>query len=155
MLPGSLGVAGLGLFDLQQRTQKTVMSGGFDAHYVSSGHLLFGVAGTLRAVGFEANRLEVSGTPVSVIPQLVTSTWGVADFDVADDGTLASVRGTGRGPVISSARSSPLGNLYLQSADGTNRPERLTDTQNFQVPASVSPDGTQLVFTETRTTRDV
>ena len=230
---GQLDKAQLAVFDLLQRTQKTVMSGGFNAHYVSSGHLLFGVAGTLRAVGFDANRLEVSGTPVSVIPQLVTSTWGVADFDVADDGTLAYVRGTAGGQlhtlawvdrqgreepikalppraylyarlspdgtrvaldirdqendiwiwdlaretlkrlttdptldrlpvwttnyeiVFGSARSSPLGNLYRQLADGTNSPERLTDSQDFQVPSSISPDGTQLIFTETRTTRDV
>ena len=57
--------------------------------------------------------------------------------------------------IFSSARSSPLGNLYRQSADGTTSPERLTKTQNFQVPASLSPDGTQLVFTETGTTRDL
>ncbi len=230
---GHLETAQLAVFDLQKRTQKTVLSGGFDAHYVSSGHLLFGVAGTLRAVGFDANRLEVSGTPVSVIPQMVTSTWGAADFDVADDGTLAYVHGTAGGQlhtlawvdrqgreqpisalppraylyarlspdgtrialdirdqdndiwiwdlaretlkrlttdptldrmpvwagnsqiIFSSARSSPLGNLYRQSADGTTDPERLTQSQNFQVPASMSPDGTQLVFTETRTTRDL
>ena len=209
------------------------MSGGFDAHYVSSGHLLFGAVGTLRAVGFDANRLEVTGTPVSVIPQMVTSTWGVADFDVADDGTLAYVRGTAGGQlhtlawvdrqgreqpiaalppraylyarlspdgmrvaldirdqendiwiwdlaretlkrlttdptldrfpvwasnnqiIFSSARSSPLGNLYRQSADGTKIPERLTQTQDFQVPASMSSDGTRLVFTQTVTTRDL
>jgi serine/threonine-protein kinase len=230
---GRLENAEVAVFDLQHKTRKTVLSGGFDAHYVSSGHLLFGVAGTLRAVGFDANRLEVLGTPVSVIPQIVTSTWGVADFDVADDGTLAYVAGapggqlhtlawidrqgredpikalppraylyprvspdgtrvaldirdqendiwiwdlaretlkrlttdpaldripvwTADGQIIfSSARSSPLGNLYRQSADGTKGPERLTETQNFQVPASISPDGTRLVFTETGTTRDL
>jgi serine/threonine-protein kinase len=230
---GQIDSAQLAIFDLQQRTQKRVLSGGFDAHYVSSGHLLFGVAGTLRAVQFDVNRQEVTGPPVSVIPQIVTTAWGAVDFDLADDGTLAYVQGTAGGQlrtlawvdrqgleepiealpprpylyprvspdgkrvaldirdqendvwiwdltretlkrlttgpafdrvpvwtpdghiIYSSTRASALGNLYQQSADGTDGPERLTNSPNFQVPSAVSADGKRLVFTETRSTRDV
>ena len=74
---GLLQNARLAVLDLRQGTRKILLSGGFHGRYVSSGHLIYGVAGTLRAVRFDLNRLEVSGTPVSLIPQLVTTTWAL------------------------------------------------------------------------------
>ena len=39
-------------------------------------------------------------------------------------------------------------NLYWRAADGTGTVERLTESSNAQVPYTVSPDGTRLVFGE-------
>jgi serine/threonine-protein kinase len=40
-------------------------------------------------------------------------------------------------------------NFLWQAADGTGAVERLTDSPNQKVPTAVSPDGHQLIFTET------
>ena len=48
-------------------------------------------------------------------------------------------------------------NLFGQAADGTGALERLTESPNLQNPTAISPDGAQLVFTESmpRTGEDV
>ena len=79
--------------DLKTGAQKTLLRGGSAPRYLPSGHLVYGSAGSLRAVAFDVERLEVIGTPVPVVPQLVTTPTGAADFDVASDGTLVYVRG--------------------------------------------------------------
>ena len=48
-----------------------------------SGHLVYAAAGTLRAVAFDLERLEMIGTPVPVVPQVVTLPTGTAEFDIA------------------------------------------------------------------------
>jgi serine/threonine-protein kinase len=42
-----------------------------------------------------------------------------------------------------------IGNLYWRAANNTGAVERLTMSLNIQVPTSISPDRTRLVFTET------
>ena len=79
------------------------MRGGSHAHYVSSGHLVYAAAGTLRAVPFDLARLETRGTPVPVVPEVVTTATGGVDAVVAGDGTLAYV--SGAAAVECSARS--------------------------------------------------
>jgi WD40 repeat protein len=84
----SIENARIAVFDLQHRTQKVVLDRGTDAHYVSSGHLVYAQGGTARAVAFDLDRLEVKGTPIQVLPQVVTTRFGAGAFDVAGDGTL-------------------------------------------------------------------
>jgi hypothetical protein len=55
---------------------------------------VYGIAGALRAIPFDLNRLEATGAPIPVLSQLFTTPAGAADFDVAGDGTLAYVSGT-------------------------------------------------------------
>ena len=82
------------LLDLRSGTTKVLIRGGSDAHYVASGHLVYGVAGTLRAVAFDLRHLEVMGSPVPVVPQLLTTGTWAAEFDVAGSGTLIYVPGS-------------------------------------------------------------
>lgn len=49
-----------------------LLTGGSDPHYVSTGHLIYGVDGTLRAVPFDLDRLTVTGDPVPVLEDVVT-----------------------------------------------------------------------------------
>jgi eukaryotic-like serine/threonine-protein kinase len=76
----------IAVLDLRSGTTKVLIRGGSDAHYVASGHLVYGVADTLRAVAFDLRHLEVMGSPVPVVPQLRMGT-GAAEFDVAGNGT--------------------------------------------------------------------
>ena len=54
----------------------------------------------------------------------------------------------GRRIIFTSDRAGGVANLWWQAADGTGAAERLTTSSNAQVPTGISPDGTQVVFTE-------
>ena len=96
-LTGGLDVAQVAILDLQTGARRTLVRGGSHAHYVSSGHLVFAAAGTLRAVPFDLARLETRGTPVTVVPDVITTIKGGVNAVVAGDGTLAYVLGTVEG----------------------------------------------------------
>ena len=72
-LTGGLDAAQVAVLDLQTGTRKVLVRGGSHAHYVPSGHLVYAAAGTLRAVPFDLARLETRGTPVPVVPDVVTT----------------------------------------------------------------------------------
>ncbi|MBI4887506.1 MAG: PD40 domain-containing protein [Acidobacteria bacterium] len=57
--------------------------------------MVYAAAGTLRAVAFDLDRLETRGTPVPVVPEVMTAALGGVDAVVAGDGTLAYVSGGG------------------------------------------------------------
>jgi serine/threonine-protein kinase len=95
---GGVDAAQVAVLDRQTRVQTVVVRGGSHAHYVGSGHLVYAAANTLRAVAFDPVTLETRGTPVPVVPDVVTmvvSPGGGVDAVVAADGTLAYVRGVG------------------------------------------------------------
>jgi serine/threonine-protein kinase len=108
-LTGGLDAAQIAVLDLQTGKTKIIMRGGSHAHYVSNGpdspergereggHLVYAAAGTLRAVPFDLGRLETRGTPVTVVPDVVTTIQGGVDAVMAGDGTLAYVLGTVEG----------------------------------------------------------
>jgi serine/threonine-protein kinase len=76
---GSIDSAEIAVLDLSTGAHKVILRGGSAPRYLPSGHLVYGAAGSLRAVAFDLERLEVRGTPVPVVPQLLTtlliSTW--------------------------------------------------------------------------------
>ena len=74
--------AQIAVLDLRTLTSKVLIRGGSDAHYVPTGHLVYGAAGTLRAVGFDLERLEVTGTPTPVLEGVATSRAGGAEVAV-------------------------------------------------------------------------
>jgi serine/threonine-protein kinase len=62
---------------------------------------------------------------------------------------------TGKGIVFSWINPVPPGNIYLQSADGSTAPERLTTSNYAQYTGSLSPDGGRLAFVEARNSPDI
>ena len=112
---GVIENAQIAVLDLRTGTSKVLVRGGSHAHYVPTGHLVYGVAGTLRAVAFDLARLEATGTPAPVLEGVVTTATGAADVAVAANGSLVYVPGTagggGRETVVSvdrQGRVSPL-----------------------------------------------
>jgi len=61
----------------------------------------------------------------------------------------------GKWIVFGSDRASSISNVYRQFADGTGEAERLTTSDNRQVPLAFSPDGSSLVFETTHPKTDV
>ena len=71
-----------------------VIDDGYAPRYVASGHLVFVRQGSLLAVPFDLESLEVTGSAVQVAANVMTdSVWGITLYDVAADGTLVYVRG--------------------------------------------------------------
>jgi serine/threonine protein kinase len=74
----------------------TILSGGSEAHYVPSGHLLYTVGGTLFAAPFNPRNANTIGRGVPVvqgIKRAINATTGVAQFAASDSGTLVYVPG--------------------------------------------------------------
>ena len=90
---GDIANAQIAVLDLQTGMSKVLIRGGSHAHYVPTGHLVYGVAGTLRAVAFDLARLEVAGTPALVLENVVTTEAGAAEFAVAANGSLVYIPG--------------------------------------------------------------
>jgi serine/threonine-protein kinase len=78
--------------------RKILIEGGSDARYVSTGHLVFLRAGTLMAVPFDLERLEVTGSPVAIVEGVLGSSVnsGAAQVTFTDAGSLAYVSGNAR-----------------------------------------------------------
>ena len=128
---GGLDQAQVAVLDLRTGTQTVLIRGGSNAHYVSSGHLVYAAAGSLRAVAFDLARLAVVGTPVTVQPEVPTG----AGWAVAADGTLVYVSGA-----VSAARRS----LVWVDRQGQETPI-LAPPRNYAFPR-LSPDGTRLAL---------
>ena len=64
---GDLETIQIAVLDLDSGDHRVLIEGGTHPRYVSSGHLVYSFGDTLRAVGFDAARLEVVSEPVPVL----------------------------------------------------------------------------------------
>jgi serine/threonine-protein kinase len=136
-LSAALAATQIAVLDLETGTPKVLLHGGTHARYLSTGHLIYGSDGALRAVRFDARRRIVSGTPVPVLTQVAITAGGVAHADVASDGTLVYLEGTG---VTDQQRT-----LAWLDRDGNEQPLQAAP-RAYQYPR-VSPEGSRvLVF---------
>ena len=126
---GGLDEAQVVVRDLRTGTQTILVRGGTDAHYVSSGHLVYIAAGALRAIPFDADRLETHGTAVSIMP-LSTTASGAGNLAVANDGTLVYIDTT-------NARA-------LVWVNRTGKEEALGAPPRAYMQPRLSPDGTRV-----------
>ena len=129
--------AQIAVFDLQHRTQKILIPNASHAQYVASGHLVFIAAGALWAVPFDLARLDVHGTPVRVLPRLVTTVNGSGQFAVATDGTLVYAD-----PLSATSAASTL--VWV---DGTGRETPISAPARAYLEARLSPDGARIAVT--------
>jgi serine/threonine-protein kinase len=82
------------LLDLATLEERPLMAGQA-ARYSPTGHILSVMDGTLIGVPFNLDRLEVTGAPVPLVEGVMTKPSGVANFDLASNGSLAYVSGSG------------------------------------------------------------
>jgi serine/threonine-protein kinase len=79
---------------LPRGTPKVVLTGGFYGRYVPSGHIVFAHAGSLFAVPFDLQRLEVVGPSVPIVQGVSTiNGTGAAQFAIGPDGLLVYLPG--------------------------------------------------------------
>jgi serine/threonine-protein kinase len=125
------------VLDLKSGERKTVIQGGSDARYVSTGHLIYAVGATMFAVPFDLKTRQVAGGPVPIVEGVRRSNTNASSatfFVVSDDGTLAWVPGG----VAGAARRV----LALIDRSGAKKPLALPPA-GYDGPR-ISPDGKHL-----------
>jgi len=121
----------------QASGQRTILTEGNDARYVTTGHLVYWSRGTLFAVPFDLGRLQLAGAAVPIV-QGVNRTEGspIANFSLSDAGSLIYIPGPANGP---SARQSA-----LVLVDRTGHGEALKVPSKPYATPRFSPDGKQV-----------
>ena len=68
--------------------------------YAPTGHLVFLRDGRLLAAPFDLTRLELTGSPVVVVENVATTSYGSANAALAQNGTLVYMPGGDRKSVV-------------------------------------------------------
>jgi Tol biopolymer transport system component/tRNA A-37 threonylcarbamoyl transferase component Bud32 len=114
---------------------KVIQSGGYFGRYLPSGHLVYIHQGTLFAVGFDLDRLEVRGTPTPLLENVAGNELvGAGQYDAARNGTLVYLSGK------SSAVTFPV--AWMES---TGKTHPLLPSGDYFAPR-FSPDGKRLAL---------
>ena len=107
----------------------------YDAHYLSSGHLIYGRPGAILAVPFDADRLSPTGAAVTLVEGVSgDASSGRGGFQLSANGSL----------IYRAAPSLEGRVLTWVTRDGLESPLPLSP-RAFSSP-EVSPDGTRLAF---------
>jgi len=124
---------------LDSRTGKhKTLTRGSQAQYVEGGHLLYSVTGTLHAVRFDLERLEMLGDPMPVVEGVWTAGGGAANYGVSRAGTLVYVPAAAAG-------TPTLRSLVWVDRSGKETPIS-APPRAYQAPR-LSPDGTRVALT--------
>jgi serine/threonine-protein kinase len=134
-MTGGLDSARVAALDLQTGDWKVLVRGGSHGHYLQTGHLVYIARGTLHAVPFDLQRLEVTGTPTAVLEGVAMTRIGAAEAAIAANGVLVYIPGSG------GARRT------IVALDDRGRPVPLPGlSPDIYRQARVSPDGKRLAF---------
>jgi serine/threonine-protein kinase len=126
----------IAVLDLTTKRHHVLFEGGTAPQFASSGHLVFGVEATLRAIAFDAERLEVRGSAVPVAERVVNKATGAMSFGLAANGTLAYIAGD--------PRATPERTLVWVDRKGQEEP--LGVPVRAYVYPRISPDGTRVAL---------
>jgi len=113
------------------REKKILIDGGTFGRYIPTGHILFGRGGSVFAVAFDPDRLELKGSPVQVlVGGMLVESWGNMTMSVSPSGTLVYAPGSA---VVGDS------NLVLMF-DRKGRSVPLVDAPDSYGSVSLSPD---------------
>ena len=137
--------ASIQAYNLQTKSRKILVQGGFFPLYSRSGHILYARAGNVYAVPFDASRIEVTGPPVKVADGVFMSTnAGSAYFALSRTGALAYAVGQAEG-----------GQRSAVWVDRDGKAAPLPLPQRSYLFPRVSPDGKQLAIEVEGTNHDL
>ncbi|MGH7553418.1 MAG: hypothetical protein ACREMQ_10390, partial [Longimicrobiales bacterium] len=126
--------AHIAVVSLRTGVKRVLVEGGTSAAYSPSGHLVYARSGSLLAVPFDPNRLEVTGQSSTVLEGVLMSrTTGVANFDISATGDLVYIPGR----AVGSTRT-------LHWVDRGGRAEPLPLPARAYLHPRLSPDATRL-----------
>ena len=127
--------AQIAVLDRTTGERKVLLSGGTSAQY-ADGFLVYGAAGTLRAVRFDLDRLTVLSDPVPVVDQVMTTNIGAANFAVSRGGSLVYVPGS------FGNSTAPQRSVVWVNRQGRETPTKLPTRAYGDL--RLSPDGTRI-----------
>lgn len=120
---------------LETKERTELVDDAYSGFVTSSGHLLFGRDGTIFAVPFDSNRLEVIGPEIPVLSSILMQFLGrIPSFAVSPNGTMAYIP-DGQGILLR--------RIIWIGRDGKREP--LPESPDYYSRPELSPDGTQLV----------
>src|SRR2546422_1123208 len=135
-VPAGHDDANIEILSLKTGQWKVVQRGAYFGRYLPSGHLVYLHQGTLFAVGFDLDRLEVRGTHAPVLEDVAgNATSGGGQFDVARNGTLVYLSGK------SSTPTRPV--VWM---DSTGKTQPLLAALGLYISPRFSPDGKRLAL---------
>jgi tRNA A-37 threonylcarbamoyl transferase component Bud32 len=124
------------VYSLSTKQRKTVHRGGFYPRYLLSGHLVYVNEGTLFAVPFDLERLEVTGPAAPILEGVVASPGiGGAQFSFSDTGNLVYAAGASGGR-----------NLSISWMDHEGKFTPLRENPGEYSTPRFSPDGKRLAL---------
>jgi serine/threonine-protein kinase len=137
---GQVENAQIAVLNLETGQRTILVRGGSQADYVATGHLVYAVSGTLRAVRFDPVRLEVLSDPVPVVEQVMTVATGAgaANFAVSRGGTLVFIPGSAQ------TATGPSRSLVWVTRQGREEPVN-SPPRGYTSP-KISPDGTRVAL---------
>ncbi len=122
------------VLDLEKNERKVLHHGASFGRYVPTGHVVYVREGTLYALPFDLERLEVTGSPSPLLEDLTAHpNHGSAEFSFSDTGALVYSRGSS----TSAQRS-------LVWVDRSGASSAISADLNSYGTPSLSPDGTRL-----------
>jgi serine/threonine-protein kinase len=130
--------ANIEVMSLADHRTRTLVRGGTYGRYLPSGHLVYVNRGTLFAVPFDVDRLEVHGTPAPVLDQIGDIGDGSAQLDFSQTGTLIYRSGGAVG-----------GRSTVAWLDGTGKAQPLLAKPGDYSNPSMSPNGQRLALNVT------
>ncbi len=138
--------ASVAVVTLADGHRKTLVPGGTSARYLPTangdGHLVYTNKGTLFAVPFDLDRLQVRGTAAPVLDDVAYSALsGGAQYDVSRSGTLVYRKGGG-----STVKATATIQWLAPNTDGAAKKEPLLSKPGSYISPRLSPDGTRLAM---------
>jgi serine/threonine-protein kinase len=126
------------LLDLHSHAYRTLIRGGFAASYVEPGYLVYEAAGTLFAVPFDLDRLQVTGNPRRIRDDLRLTT------DVRTAGTSYAVAGMHALVYVPASAES----RSLVWVDRNGRETAINAPARAYWTLKLSPNGQQLAYSD-------
>jgi len=132
--------ANIDVMSLANHSRKTLVRGGTFGRYLPSGHLIYVNRGTLFALPFDLDRLEIRGTPAPLLENLAYSAFGFAQFEfsrqLSGPGTFVYRSGSGSGN----------GLVTVDWLVATGKTQPLLAKPGIYGRPSISPDGERLAL---------
>jgi eukaryotic-like serine/threonine-protein kinase len=116
---------------------RVIARDGHDPRYLSSGHIVFVRQGSLMALPFDLNSLQVKGSLTHILDG-IASRMNIAHYDIAADGTLVYVPGA-EAPVLEVP-------AQLEWIDREGKRERVPLPDDKYGLFQLSPDGKRLAY---------
>jgi serine/threonine-protein kinase len=132
---GSADNTQIAVLNLETGQYKTLVRGGSHPEYVETGHIVYAVNGTLRAVRFDIDRLDAVGDPVPVLERVITHGNGAAEYALSRTGALVYMPGESGGTGVQRS---------LVWADRSGRETAIKGPPRAYQYPRLSPDGSKI-----------